>query len=187
MVANSEPRVSVLIPTFNRERYLGECLESILAQTVRPFEVVVVDDGSDDATAKRVASFGTAVRYTRKENGGKPRALNFAIPTLRGNFVWMFDDDDVALPTSLELRLNALAGQSELGFVLTGHYLGFDGPDGRIRVDREYRVPEIPDQELRTALMKGCFVTMPSMLVRADLLRIAGDFDERLATSEDYD
>lgn len=180
-------RVSVLIPTYNRARYLRECLESILAQTVAPFEVIVIDDGSEDETPEAVAAFGPAVRYLRKDNGGKPRAINFALPEVRGEFVWIFDDDDVALPDAIERRLAVLTRRPELGFVLTGHYLGTDGEDGRMLRGAEYRVPEIAESELWLALMRGCFVTMQSMLVRTAILRQAGEFDPQLVTSEDYD
>src|SRR3954471_14240389 len=103
-----EQQVSIVIPTYNRARYLRECLESVLSQTVPPLEVIVIDDGSEDETCSTVAAFGAPVRYVWKENGGKPRALNFAIPQVQGEFVWMFDDDDVALPHAIETRARAM-------------------------------------------------------------------------------
>src|SRR4051812_30353670 len=179
--------VSVLVPTYNRARYLEECLQSIVSQTVRPLEIVVIDDGSEDATPAVVRSFGPAVRYLHKNNGGKAAALNFALPTLRGDFLWLFDDDDVALPTSIEQRLEVLMPRPALGFVLSGHYLGHDSSTGAIRIEKEYRIPDIADEDLRIALMKGCFATMQSMLVRTRWMKQVGTFDPGLAASEDYD
>jgi GT2 family glycosyltransferase len=162
-------------------------LASILAQTVAPYEVIVVDDGSTDATAAVVASHGRLVRYIWKENGGKPSALNVALPLIRGDLVWIFDDDDVALCDAIECRMGLLEREPAIGFVLTGHFWGDDGPDGRIRQGSEHRLPDIAAPALRLALMEGCFATMQSMLVRVDVLRRAGSFDEQLLTSEDYD
>jgi len=178
---------SVVIPTYNRSGYLKECLDSVLGQSVSPLEVIVIDDGSDDGTADMVASFGKAVRYFFQANAGKSRAINVAMQHVRGDLLWIFDDDDVALADSIECRLEVLNRRPELGFVLTGHYLGEDGEDGRVRRTREYVVPQIAERDLRIELMKGCFVTMQSMLVRTELIRRAGDFDVALRASEDYD
>jgi glycosyltransferase involved in cell wall biosynthesis len=180
--------VSVLVATYNRARYLRECLESLLAQTVPPAEVIVIDDGSDDETPGVVAEYASRVRYIRRANAGKARALNAALPQVRGDYVWIFDDDDVALPDSIERRLRVLEARPELGFVVSSHYFGVDGDDGRIRRTGEHRLgDELAESGLRSALMTGCFVTMQSMLARTPLLRRTGGFDGELARAQDYD
>jgi glycosyltransferase involved in cell wall biosynthesis len=180
--------VTVLIATYNRAGYLGECLDSVLSQSIAPAEVIVIDDGSDDATAEVVARHGSRVRYIRQANGGKASALNRALPEVRGRYVWIFDDDDVALPDSIARRLRVLESRPELGFVLSGHSFGEDDEGGRIRRVAEHRLPDVVgEQALRVALMTGCFVTMQSMLVRTEVLRRAGLFDVALARAQDYD
>jgi glycosyltransferase involved in cell wall biosynthesis len=186
--ATVAPRVTVLIATYNRARYLDECLNSILAQSVAPSEVIVIDDGSDDATPAVVSRCAPRVRYLRQDNGGKARALNRALPEVSGDYVWIFDDDDVALPDSIATRLRVLESRPEIGFVVSGHYFGEDAADGRIIRVAEHRLPDkLAEDELRITLMTGCFVTMQSMLVRADVLRRAGPFDVTLARAQDYD
>lgn len=180
--------VTVLIATYNRARYLDECLDSVLSQSIAPGEVIVIDDGSDDATAEVVARHGSRVRYIRQDNGGKASALNRALPEVRGRYVWIFDDDDVALPDSIARRLRVLEARPDLGFVLSGHAFGEDGEGGRIRRVAEHRLPDVVAEDgLRVALMTGCFVTMQSMLVRTEVLRRAGAFDVALARAQDYD
>lgn len=125
--------VSVLVPTFNRENYLAECLDSLLAQSVPPLEIIVIDDGSEDGTAAVVARYGERIRYVRKENGGKPSAVNLGLSLARGDLIWIFDDDDVALPDAIETRLACLQQHPEAGFVFSPHYYGSDGPNGRIK------------------------------------------------------
>ncbi|HUT35664.1 MAG TPA: glycosyltransferase [Planctomycetota bacterium] len=95
------PRVSVVIPAFNAERYLRETLESVLAQTYRDFEVVVVDDGSSDGTAELAASFGEPVRCIRQANAGPSAARNRGIREARGELIAFVDSDDLWLPEKL--------------------------------------------------------------------------------------
>ena len=93
-----EPTVSVIVPTFNRARYLPECLESLLAQTFPPTQIVVVNDGSTDDTASAVKPYLDRIEYIEKENGGKSSALNLVLPNIRNDYVWIFDDDGDPCP-----------------------------------------------------------------------------------------
>ncbi|MBA2352087.1 MAG: glycosyltransferase family 2 protein, partial [Burkholderiales bacterium] len=179
--------VSVVVPTFNRGHYIEECLDSLLGQTLRAEEIIVVDDGSQDDTAERLKRYRQEIRYMRKENGGKPSALNLAMNHVRGRYVWIFDDDDVALPDAIERRIAVMDRRPELGFVYSGHYLGQDDEGGKIKREKLYRLPEVPEAEIFLSLMKGCYFTLPSMLVRTSAYRNAGPFDETLVSSEDYD
>lgn len=123
----TQPTVSIIVPTFNRAHYLPECLDSLVAQTVAPLEIIVVDDGSEDATREVVARYNSPVIYIYKENGGKPSAVNLALQACKGDLIWLFDDDDVALPDAIEQRLEAFVKSPEAGFVYSAHYLGTDG------------------------------------------------------------
>ena len=107
MAARHKPTVTVIVPTFNREKFLPECIDSLLRQTVMPDQILIVDDGSTDGTGTVASSFPAPVEYYRKENGGKSTALNFALKHCTGDFVWIFDDDDIAHPTALERFLAA--------------------------------------------------------------------------------
>lgn len=180
-------RISVVVPTFNRAAFLPECLDALLGQTIPAHEIVVVDDGSDDETAKVVASYGPRVRYLRKDNGGKPSALNLALPTVQGDVVWFFDDDDVALPDAIESRLSAWNATPEAGFVFAPHYYGSGEGGMPLTPTRLQHVPNPDPSRFFFELMKGCFFTLSSVLVRKSLLDQAGVFDEALFSSEDYD
>lgn len=180
-------RVSVIVPTFNRAHYLKECLDSILGQTRIPDQVIVIDDGSKDNTGEVVEAFGQCITYLKKPNGGKPSALNQGLPLTTGDYVWIFDDDDVALPDSIERRLAVMEQYPALGFVATGHLIGVDGPDGKIVRQHPYAPPQPAAGEEFLDLLYGCFFTMQSMLMRRSHLIEAGRFDETLFASEDYD
>lgn len=104
------PEVSVIIPAYNAEKYLAECLESVGSQTERNLEIIVVDDGSTDGTAAIVAGFAEAdprLRLIRQPNGGPGPARNTAIAAARGRYLAFVDADDLLLPHALEHMLAA--------------------------------------------------------------------------------
>jgi glycosyltransferase involved in cell wall biosynthesis len=188
MTWNSErPSVTVLIPTFNRAGYIRECLESVLSQTVPPYQVIVIDDGSQDGTAAILNEFEKNVTVIRQPNGGKASAVNLGLKHASGEYVWIFDDDDVALPDSIEKRLAVLDTRPELGFVISGHYLGKDGADGKIVRGTLYEVPCDSEQEIFRQLMNGCYFTLQSILSRTSCYQEIGGLDETLLRSQDYD
>ena len=94
--------ISCIVPVYNGERYLGEALDSILAQTYRPLEIIVVDDGSTDGTAEVVAIYGDQVRYLKQVNGGPAATRNLGLSSSNGEFVAFLDQDDLCHPEKLE-------------------------------------------------------------------------------------
>lgn len=116
------PIVSVVVVTYNKADVLAEAIRSVLAQTVRPIEVLVVDDGSTDRTAEVVRSFGDQVRYLPKENGGTGSARNLGIAEARGEHVAFLDGDDLWLPRKLEVQMQAFEREPEILAVQCGAY-----------------------------------------------------------------
>jgi len=187
--AHSVPglRVSVLVPTFNRANYIAECLDSLLAQTMPALEIIVIDDGSEDDTAEILKPYGQHIRYIRKDNGGKPTAVNLGLTLAQGELIWIFDDDDVALPNAIANRVGALQARPDAGFVYSPHFYGGDGADGKIHQGRMHQFPIYTPDSFLFELMKGCFFHLATALVRADAYRAVGGFDTELLSSEDYD
>ena len=113
------PRVSVIIPAYNSGPLVEEAIGSALAQTRPPAEVVVIDDGSTDDTAERLARFGPPVRVIRQANGGVSAARNRGLAAATGAFVAFLDADDVWHPDKLRRQLEAFAKRPELGLLGT--------------------------------------------------------------------
>lgn len=180
-------RVSVLVPTFNRAHYLGECLDSLLAQTMPALEIIVIDDGSEDHTAEVVKRYGPRIHYLHKDNGGKPTAVNLGLSLAQGELIWIFDDDDVTLPDAIANRVAALQVMPDAAFVYSTHFYGSDGPNGRIKRGRLHQLPSCTADNFFFELMKGCFFHLATALVRADAYAQVGGFDTALLSSEDYD
>jgi glycosyltransferase involved in cell wall biosynthesis len=139
----NSPLISCIVPVFNGERYLRQALDSIFAQTYRPLEVVVVDDGSTDATAVIVASFGDRLRYLRQDNQGPPVARNLGIRAAKGEYVAFLDADDLWHPEKLQRQIKRFEARPELGYCVT-YCQNFWIPDLQAEAEkyREHRVAQ---------------------------------------------
>lgn len=121
-------RVTVVVPTYNRAHFIEETVRSILAQSLPPFEVIIVDDGSTDDTADVCARFQEPVRYLRRQNEGAAAARNAGIQAAAGDWIAFCDSDDVWQRRKLERQMAALA-VTRAGWSFTG--FGVIDPDGR--------------------------------------------------------
>jgi glycosyltransferase involved in cell wall biosynthesis len=120
------PLISCIVPVFNGERYLGEALDSVLAQGYRPLEIIVADDGSTDGTAATVAAYGDQVRYLRQPNKGPAAARNFGLEAARGEFIAFLDQDDLWHPEKLTRQFGRFETQPELDASVTHVRLFWD-------------------------------------------------------------
>jgi glycosyltransferase involved in cell wall biosynthesis len=169
-------RVAVVIPAHNGERYLGEAVESALSQTLAPASVIVVDDGSEDATPEVVRRFRPRVDYIRQHRSGAASARNRGVAMTTGDLVAFLDADDVWLPDKLQRQMEALPHDESAAMVF-GSVVQFASPD--------------LDEPSRAALhfnsdpMPGpCASTL--LLRRRDFMR-AGGFDPKLALGDFVD
>ena len=117
-MTDEQPQVSVIIPVYNGARFLRAALESVFAQTYRPIEVIVVDDGSKDDSAVIAQSF-PEVHYIHQENQGVAAARNTAIAAAHGEFFAFLDQDDLWTPEKLKVQIDHLRSHPELGYTLT--------------------------------------------------------------------
>ncbi|MEZ5999562.1 glycosyltransferase [Hyphomonas sp.] len=184
MSANS---VTVLIPTFNRAAFLVEALDSILAQTRRPDEIIVINDGSTDDTIERLEPYKNEIGILNQDNSGKSAALNKALGVAKGDLIWVFDDDDIAEPDALETLLGLLASDPDADFAYGRHDRFEVQPNGQVTwKDTGYWRKSPPEDFLFETLL-DMFAHQPGMLVRRSLYQKAGPFDESLIRSQDYD
>ncbi|HVR53608.1 MAG TPA: glycosyltransferase [Pseudorhodoferax sp.] len=176
--------VSIVIPVYNGANYLAQAIDSALAQTWPHTEVIVVDDGSDDAgqTARIAARYGDRIRYHHKANGGVATAINTGIALMRGRYFSWLSHDDVFTPDKIERQIRALLAYGEPALAF-GDYGTMDA-DGGSRV--EYGVGHIhtPGQPLLGLMhymVNGCAV-----LVHRDCLQGLW-LDPGLPSTQDYD
>lgn len=175
-------KVSVVIPVFNQEKYIKECVESVLSQTYRAVEVVVVDDGSTDRTAAILRSYEGKIRYIRQENKGAAAALNKGIKESRGEFIAWLSSDDVYLPTKLEEQLLFFKQNPNAALVYTDFYI----IDGRGKIVKEAKSSYFPNKkELIFNLLKRNFINGSSVVIRKRCLEKVGFFDESMKLHAD--
>jgi len=179
------PRVSIVIPTYNRERLIGATLDSVMAQTFQDFEVVVVDDGSTDGTAELVRAYGARVRYLYQPNQGQGAARNTGLRAARGELVAFLDSDDLWEPNKLALQLAALADRPDCPWIYTDAFV-FDGATGRRQFlfSRQCRPHEgmVADRLLRMN-----FIASPTPVIRREVFDRVGMFNELTPQVEDWD
>jgi len=171
---SDEPTVSVVIPAYNAERYIGETLESVLAQTYRDFEVVVVDDGSTDGTREIVRGYGEPVRLVEQPNSGPAAARNRGVREARGEFIAFIDADDLWLPEKLALQV-PLFDDEEVGLVSCRVQL----VDGSGRPHPTYEREKVSGWAFEK-LLEGNFIGTSTVVARREALEGAGLFPEDL-------
>lgn len=120
--------ISCIIPVFNGERYLGEALDSVVTQTYRPIEIIVVDDGSTDGTASVIERFQHEVQYLFQANSGTAAARNLGLNAARGEYVAFLDADDLWHPEKIARQLARFRTRPELAGSVT-HVMNFWSPD----------------------------------------------------------
>jgi glycosyltransferase involved in cell wall biosynthesis len=179
--------VTVIIPTCNRAHFLGETLDSVLGQTVSPGQVIVVNDGSTDSTVDLLSRYGERIEVIDQENSGRARAVNRAIAQVRGEYLWIFDDDDIAVPQSLERHLAVLEAHPEVGFTYAGCVILQTHPDGRVEQRGALPMPDVSEDEMFSRMLEQNFLQLQAMLVRTRCYREIGLFDPRLNLCDDYD
>lgn len=176
------PLVSVVIPAFNAERFVGEALESVLRQTYSTIETIVVDDGSTDGTSDVVSGYGDQVRLVRQSNGGVSSARNHGIASARGELIAFLDADDLWLPQKVAAQVDRMVRRSELAYVYTGYRI----VDSNLRPQSEVVFVHPSSAMRNTLLLEPPVVWVSSTcLFPARLLRALGGFDEKLSTSAD--
>lgn len=179
--------VTVIIATYNRTNYLDECLDSVLRQTHAPHQVILIDDGSDEDTHGAIARHADRITYVWQPNAGRAAAFNRALGLATGEWLWFFDDDDVALPDSIERRLDAAHAQPDVDIVMSEHYLGCDGANGRIERGRRIAARGAADHRLLVETMRNHLFLFQGMLIRRRCFDEAGGFDADFLRSADYE
>ncbi len=179
-----EPLVSIIIPNYNHARYLRDAVQSVLEQSYRNFEIIVVDDGSTDDSRAIAAEFGEQIRYIWQENQGLSAARNTGIATASGEYIGLLDADDIYKPHFLDTLLSALRKDSQADGIICGYQ--FVDEHNRLLPQSECRV--IPAQELHNVLLRdGNFLVPESILVHRRCYETAGPFDVDLSACEDWD
>jgi len=177
------PEVSVIIPSYNSAKYLTDALDSVLSQTHRDFEVLVIDDGSTDDTQAVVRRYGDVVRYIRQPNSGVAAARNRGIDESQGHYVAFLDADDTWQQNKLEVQVTAL--RKNPGYLAC--YTAFTVVDSNLRplcITRN----KSQGKTLEDLLLRGNVIgSICTVLCERSLFDAVGGFDRSLSQCADWD
>jgi glycosyltransferase involved in cell wall biosynthesis len=175
--------VSVIIPTYNSARYLADAVDSVLAQTFKDFEVLVIDDGSTDETESLMRRYAPPVRYIRQANQGVAAARNLGIENSNGRYVAFLDADDTWFANKLERQISALEQHSEYRLC----YSRFTTVTRDLKPFPAKRI-DPRGRALEDLLLRGNLVgSICTVLCERSLFEAAGAFDGALSQCADWD
>lgn len=177
-----KPAVSVVIPAFNRAWALEASLRSVLDQTFRNFELIVVDDGSTDDTPALLRQFPRVRSHRWQDNRGVSAARNRGIEMARGEWICFLDSDDRWAETKLQRQVDWMRSHPECPACYTGEIWIRNG----VRVNPKNKHRKYSGDIFRHCLPL-CIISPSSIMLRASILEAIGGFDTDLAACEDYD
>jgi glycosyltransferase involved in cell wall biosynthesis len=181
------PKVSVIIPAYNIERYITATLRSLLNQTCQNFEALIIDDGSTDRTAEKVTAFiqnDSRFKLLKKSNGGLSSARNFGIRHAQGEYIALLDGDDLYLPHKLSTHIDILDRNPSVGMVYSASQaLRDDGTPTWLTISGK----PLYSDSLKSLLCKNFVGHGSNGIFRKEIVAEIGDFDESLRSVEDLD
>ena len=182
-------KISAIVPAYNGDRYLAQAIDSILQQTYRDYEIIVVDDGSTDNTAKVAQQYGDRLRYLRQRNQGVAASRNLGLAAALGEYIAFLDQDDVLLPDKFAQQVELLDRDRDLGIVNSGwqicqHDEQNQGSSVTLAAVQPWQqIPELNAANL--IIWKPVF--LGAMLFRRVWLERAGGFNTTLEQTPDVD
>ena len=184
MIPNS-PRVSVLVPVYNGEKFLGSTIESLISQSLKDFEIIIVNDGSTDKSGEIADSFARAddrIIVIHQDNSGVSGALNNGARIARGNLIARLDADDIADPQRLEMQVRFMNDNPAI--VCCGSAIRYIDEDGR---ELRCRVFPLSNEDIqRLILSKGCYAHS-AVIYRRDVFEQVGGYRSNFNSTEDLD
>jgi glycosyltransferase involved in cell wall biosynthesis len=184
LTSESHPNlVSVIIPNYNHAAYLPQAIDSVLAQTYKPVEIILVDDGSTDHSRQVAAAYGDQIRYIWQENQGLSVARNTGIRAARGEFVAVLDADDMYEPSFIGTLVAALDAEAEADAV----YCGYQFVSAANRPLPQYARRVVSPEQLHETLVNGNFLVPLCLLIRKSVYHQVGLFDPAFQGCADWD
>lgn len=175
------PTVSVIIHTYNNEKFIGETIESVLNQTYDDYEIIVVDDGSVDGTRDALLPYMQKIRYHYKENGGIASAKNACISLSKAVFIAFLDHDDLWVPDKLRIQMECFNKNPQIGLVYAKYTSFRDGKELRTKPEKGY------SGWIFKKLLAKSFIQTSTVVVKRECLNAVGPYDESFALGDEYD
>jgi len=185
-----QPFVSVIIPSYNRAKYVGKAVESVLDQTFQDLEIIVVDDGSTDDTLNSLTVYKDRVRVLQQVNQGRSGARNAGVTAALGSVIAFLDSDDIWLPEKLERQLEFFGNNPNIGLVHT--WSSVIDEHGNPRPEDTRRRIQLYRRALRRGytyigMSQECVLFLSTVAIRRECWERIGPFDTEIPAFEDWD
>lgn len=183
------PKVSIIIPTYNRSHFILDAIDSVLNQTFQDFEIIVIDDGSTENTKEILSKYGSII-YAYQENRGRAEARNAGIRQAKGEYIAFLDDDDIWLPQKLEKQVAFLNSKPDIGLVHTfsevidgkGYFLAKE-----TRIRHKLYKKAIRIGYTYEGMSELCIMFLSTVMLRKNCFDKVGSFDSNMPAFEDWD
>ncbi len=183
---SKNPLISVVMPVYNSEKYIGEAIESVLQQSFRNFEFIIVDDASTDTGTKIIKKYAHKDKRIKilynKKNLGIAETRNKGILKAKGKYIATQDSDDISTPNRFETQFKYLEKNPKVGVV--GSYIKIFSKDKKSTSIRKY--PE-KDKDLRKIIFFVCPIAQPTSMIRREVFEKVGLYDKKYPPAEDLD
>ena len=178
------PKISVVMSVYNAEKYLDEAIESILKQTYKDFEFIIINDGSIDKSLEIIEKYkqqDERIVLISRENKGLIASLNEGIEKARGKYIARMDADDISLPKRFEEQLKIMENDKEI--VVCGSWINVFGENRKEKISKYFQY----DKEIKANLIMSCCFAHPSVMMRRDAFLDNNIwYDENFKNAEDY-
>ena len=192
-------KISIIIPTYNSAQYICEAIESVLNQTYKDFEIIVVDDGSTDNTKEVIKPYLNKIKYIYQQNSGPSAARNRGIKEAKGEYIAFLDADDIWLPQKLELQIKFMEKEKEVGLIFSDMIL-FNEKGiiknsflkeklffNKLSIKPLSSTEKVIYDNVFNALLQENFIPTNTVIVKKECFNKVGFFDETLFSVEDRD
>lgn len=183
----SVPKVSVVIPTFNRCELVQLAIDSVLSQTFQDLEIIVVDDGSTDGTDQALQKYGSQIKYVFQDNAGESVAREQGVALSSGEYIAFLDSDDIWLPEKLARQIDVLITHPRVGFVYCWAYMIDSRGSHLPRPPLGYGLN--PSVMTLGQLLENNYIVAPgsSLVIRREVYDAAHGYDQMIQFAEDWD
>lgn len=177
------PQVSVIIPVYNQEKYIKECVDSVINQSYSNIEIIVVDDGSTDKTPDILRTYGDKIKYIRQENQGPSSAVNKGIRSANGSLICWLGSDDLYMPNKIERQVEFLQNDQSISVVYSD-YITIDSYGNEIN---KVHISHPSQEKFTRMLLIRNFINGSTVMMRRECLDNVGFYDENLGADPDGD
>lgn len=175
------PKVTIVVPVYNYEQYIVECIDSCLSQTYNNIEVIVVDDGSTDNTPIILKGYSNKIRYIRQDNSGPAVALNRGVNAATGEYIAWLSSDDVFLPNKIEKQVALFKLLPDADLIYTDYYI----IDSAGEIVNEVETEWYPPRKMLEAFIRNNVFNGSTVLMRKSVWENIGGFEERIVAVVD--